>query len=303
MIRYLSHNEIDKAKWDSCVERSPVGLPYAYSWYLDIVAPGWSALIKNDYDAMMPLCTGRKFFISYVYPPYFAQQLGLIQPDHHDPQLCNDFLNEAAKKFSYIEMKVNYLDYPYNSRYKIIENTNYILPLSENYDALKKRYSRGIRNNINQMDKCLKIRDITHAEDIINLFRHNRGNRYKNLGNADYERMKKLLHTVCLRLRGIMWGAFADNRLCAAVFFTEYKNRYIMNLSAVNEEGKKYRAMTLLIDTFIKNKSGSHSILDFEGSNDPLVGRFYKGFGSQCSNYKTVIINRLPPMLKWIKNN
>ena len=46
MIQYLEHNQIDKKKWDATVEEC--GNIYAYSWYLDIVHPGWEALVEED---------------------------------------------------------------------------------------------------------------------------------------------------------------------------------------------------------------------------------------------------------------
>lgn len=48
MITYLFNSEIDKDKWDNCIKNSPGAKPYAYSWYLDIMAPGWQALVDED---------------------------------------------------------------------------------------------------------------------------------------------------------------------------------------------------------------------------------------------------------------
>ena len=48
MIKYLQHGEINKEKWDDCINLSPRGLVYALSWYLDAVHPGWEALVEND---------------------------------------------------------------------------------------------------------------------------------------------------------------------------------------------------------------------------------------------------------------
>ena len=41
MITYLTHDQIDKTLWDHCIAQAPNGLVYAWSWYLDIVHPGW----------------------------------------------------------------------------------------------------------------------------------------------------------------------------------------------------------------------------------------------------------------------
>ena len=44
MIDYLKNNEIDREQWDNCIRNSPGVKPYAYSWYLDIMAPDGKAL-------------------------------------------------------------------------------------------------------------------------------------------------------------------------------------------------------------------------------------------------------------------
>ena len=70
-ITYVKRDDIDTAKWDSCIARSVNGIVYAYSWYLDIVAENWDALIGDDYQAVFPLPHNVKYGISYIY-----QQIG-----------------------------------------------------------------------------------------------------------------------------------------------------------------------------------------------------------------------------------
>jgi hypothetical protein len=56
--------------------------------------------------------------------------------------------------------------------------------------------------------------------------------------------------------------------------------------------------MFLLIDSFIREHAGQALTLDFEGSNDPNVARFYKSFGAAECNYYKITINRLPWIAK-----
>ena len=67
MLVYLKHHQIDKKKWDSCIFYAKEGILYAYSWYLDIVAPNWDAIIllnKDSYISVMPLPVKTKYTIS-----------------------------------------------------------------------------------------------------------------------------------------------------------------------------------------------------------------------------------------------
>ena len=93
MIVYHKNNEIDREQWDNCIKNSPGSKPYAYSWYLDIMAPGWEALVDDDYDSVFPVPGFRQFGIKYVATPVFLQQLGAFSPDKpSDQQLLQNFL-------------------------------------------------------------------------------------------------------------------------------------------------------------------------------------------------------------------
>ena len=55
MIKYLKQSEIDYELWDECVAKSINSYIYGHSWYLDIVAGEWDALVEDDYKSVFPL--------------------------------------------------------------------------------------------------------------------------------------------------------------------------------------------------------------------------------------------------------
>ncbi|MBT3423267.1 MAG: hypothetical protein HN431_10725, partial [Bacteroidetes bacterium] len=73
MFKLFSHNNIDKAKWDACIEHSSRPSVYAISWYLDAVSPEWMGLIKADYTEVIPICWRKKWGVKYVYQPPYTQ--------------------------------------------------------------------------------------------------------------------------------------------------------------------------------------------------------------------------------------
>ena len=89
MIVYHKNNEIDREQWDNCIKNSPGAKPYAYSWYLDIMAPGWEALVDDDYDSVFPVPGFSQFGIQYIATPVFLQQLGAFSPDKPASEFCN----------------------------------------------------------------------------------------------------------------------------------------------------------------------------------------------------------------------
>ena len=47
-IRFLKNNQVNKQRWDDCIDHCPNGLIYAKSFYLDCVCPGWNALVSRS---------------------------------------------------------------------------------------------------------------------------------------------------------------------------------------------------------------------------------------------------------------
>ena len=107
MIKHVTHNELDKIKWDNCIDHANNTLIYAYSWFLDVVSPNWEALVYNDYEAVMPLTHKRKFLINYLYQPFFTQQLGVFSRFENQAELTRSFLVSIPTKFKYIDVNLN----------------------------------------------------------------------------------------------------------------------------------------------------------------------------------------------------
>ncbi len=129
MINYLKHNEIDREQWDNCIKDSRVAKPYAFSWYLDIMSPGWEALIDDDYDSVFPIPGLRKYGIQYISTPIFLQQLGAYTPDKSQVKALNEFLDFIPEFYRLIDLCVGQrID---NDRYKVTLKANYELDLSK----------------------------------------------------------------------------------------------------------------------------------------------------------------------------
>ncbi len=309
MIKYLENEHIDIQKWDACIYHSVNSRIYSYSWYLSSVAPDWSALVLDDYQAVFPIITGKKLGVQYIYQPVFTQQLGLFTPLLITPQLVEMFLNELKTIFPLIQINLN-------SHNKVSENSisskkiNYELDLISPYSSIKKAYSKNLKRNIKKAEKAgLTIFKNLKPEDIIRLFRANKGKEIKTLSESDYQKLNRLVYKSLSLNKAEIWGVYtSNNSLCAAAIFIKDIRKYIFLFSATNPEAKLNGAMPFLIDSFIESHSETNKIFDFEGSNDPNLARFYKSFGSTLVHYPHIFYNNLPWYLslawklkQWIK--
>ena len=106
MIVWLRHNEIDREQWDNCIKDSPGTKPYGFSWYLDIMCPGWEALVDDEYDSVFPIPCFRKYGFRYIATPIFLQQLGAYSPDKPLQKATNEFVEYMPDFYSLIDLCV-----------------------------------------------------------------------------------------------------------------------------------------------------------------------------------------------------
>jgi hypothetical protein len=156
MINYRRRNEINEDRWNALIEKHATGLPYAYTWYLDIVCPDWSAFVYGDYEAVMPLPIAQKFVFNYVYQPNYCQQLGVFALND-DVQVFDAFYTALRKKFWFFHVQQNPV-FPSNKDLPgFKEKTNLTLSLQPSYAEIQQQYSESTKRNVNRGKKLSLI--------------------------------------------------------------------------------------------------------------------------------------------------
>lgn len=302
-IIYLLNSEIDKKKWDDCLANSANGLVYAYSWYLDIICSGWDALIEENYQSVFPLTKNKKCRIEYLFPPFFTQQLGLFSINKISVDDVSAFISAIPKKFRFIEINLNTENNFETPGFIQKKNLTHHLDLTSSYENIYKNYSENLQRNLK---KAVKFNQhIVHdgdAQKIVTLFRENKGNEITKLKNVHYKIFIKAIEEAKRKNLVKIYEAENEKKeLIAGAFFIESNGKSIFIFSGAGNEAKEKLSMPLLIDCFIKEHSEKNIILDFEGSQDLNLARFYKSFGAKEIVYLQIKKNNLPFPLKLIK--
>ena len=275
---------------------------YAYSWYLDIVSPGWEGLVEDDYKSVMPLPMAEKYGFRYTYPPPYIQQLGLFSTSSLNENAVADFISKIPAKYKYIEMNLNEQNPFVSKEYKISKGVTHLLNLNKTYKNILANFSTQTKRNLKKAQAAsLTITKVAPIEKVIELFKDNRGKQYSH-NSTQYSTLNKLMETCIKRGVGESWGVFAkENELSAGAFFLTSNGRAIFLFSGANDKAYETHAMTFLINKFIEEHSGQNLIFDFEGSLDKDLARFYKGFGSTETIYLQIRKNTLPLPVKLLK--
>jgi hypothetical protein len=303
MIQYLSHNQIDKVKWDQCIASACNSMVYAYSWYLDIVCPQWEALITADYKAVMPLTIRSKGNIKYLYPPFFTQQLGVFSSQLPNG-ICDDFLAGIPTNIKFIDIYLNEQNEVNEKAFKTeIRNTQFI-DLSVGYDAIYQKYTANLKRYLRKCDGeyRLKISNEISAEQVVEMLEQTQSHKIKDLNFEDYKNLLQLIKLVTEKKLAQNMGVYCNqDNLCASATFITNSNRLLYFKCSSTENGRSFRAMHYLLDSIIKTYAGKDMILDFNGSNISSVAMFNKSFGAVDANYIHLKQNRLPWYIKWLK--
>ena len=301
MIEYIKHDEIDTEKWDRCISKSFNGRVYAYSWYLDMVNENWEALVENDYERVFPLTPGNKFGIHYLFQPRFTQQLGVFSQSILSEETVNSFLKSIPEKFRFIDINLNSLNKVSEQAENMDRYINHELDLINSYEKIASNYSKNLKRNLKKAEKSpVSLAKNIKPGDVINLFRQNKGKDLDNLNDNDYQLLSRLIYVMIYKRIGEVIGAYNEmNELCAGVFFVRDHKKVIFYFSATNGYARENAAMPLIIDAFIRDNANSHLTLDFEGSNNQNLARFYKSFGAKKLYYPHYKHNKLNPLLKF----
>ena len=107
-IHYLKYKDINKSKWDASIFNARLNLPYAYSWYLDVVCTKWDALVSTDYTTVFPLPYNNKLLgKAQLYQPVFTQQLGIYSNQEVTQEISAEFLKAIPDTFQYMDIMLN----------------------------------------------------------------------------------------------------------------------------------------------------------------------------------------------------
>ncbi len=303
-IQYLKQHQINKAKWDDCINRSVNRLIYAQSFYLDAMAENWDAVVLNEYEAVMPLTWKRKWGIAYLYQPAFIQQGGIFYTSELSKTTIKLFTEKAFTKFKFAEITFNYLNDSIDFKDAALTmRTNFILPLSKNYGQISAGYHSSVTKDLK---RCRQFNLQYHFSDdylsILNLYQQLYQMRLPFFSKSDFrnfliicKKMQEENNLIIRKAEGL------NGELLAAVILLKDNNRLFNIISCLTETGKYQGANHFLYDKIIQEFCNTDYILDFEGSDVKGIADFYRRFQSINQPYPYCKINRLNPFIKLFK--
>lgn len=280
-IVYLTYQEIDKLKWDTCIHNSFNGLLYAYSWYLDVVTEQWDALVEGDYERVMPLPYRRTMGFEQIYMPALAPLLGIFSRTKISEDTVKKFINTIPRRFKTAHIALN----KYNSfNTKYTERKLLSMDLISVYDRLSAKYSAKTSERIAAgHNRGLYSKTGMDIGEFADFHRANGG----AIGPFDSIRLASLAHTlISLKVAEIIAIHGPDGELLCAGLFIAHSNNATVHACSISAKGQELHAPYMMLDTFIRTNSNKNITLDFTPFNHRIAESFYTGFGCTAFTVK-----------------
>lgn len=305
-IKHIKHHNINKDKWDRCIEESLNGIVFSYSWYLDAVFDKWDALVMDDYQMVFPITNKSKFGFNYFCNPIFAPQLGVFSKKELSEELIEQFIRLIPGKIKLIDIDLNFgnsiNDSVVKQGFEVFNRKSQYIDLRQSYEDISKNYSNNLKRNLLKTKKNkLEIKESQKADGVIKIFKENRGKTLNEIKTEQYHSLRLLINELLKRNKTVIYECWKDNEMIASACFSITNNRIIYIKGGSTQRGRELSAMHLIMDRMINSNSNSNLIFDFGGSSIEQVARFNYGFGSKDYNYQRLYRNNLPFFIKMLK--
>jgi len=277
-IRVVKRDEIDDERWNECITNSINCRHQALTWHLDIVSPNWQGVVHEDYRAVMPLPTTRKFGIPMVLQPFLTQQLGVFSLENNSSTLNKAFFSFLRKSIPVLYNTFNNEVQGMSSGVRVKQLPNFELNLNKDLSLLEKNFSKNTKRNVIKAERFGLI--VAEVQPDNSIFEFHYINLRFSFDNIKKLLFKQIIHQAFERGEGLIYTSTnKPGELLSIAFFIKYENRLTFIVSSSSSQGYKQYAMFPIFNDVIKRYAGQNVTLDFEGSQTGGVARFYKGFG------------------------
>lgn len=283
MIQIVHRDKISVTQWNQLLQENHNPSPYAEIYYLDAVCIKWSALVFDDYKAVLPFCWNKKWGVRYIYQPPFLQQMMYVGP------ALNAEMLDKVKLILYAF--ADFIDLKTNLALSEFSRNNFELDLNQTYSFLEKQFNSQTKRNLK--NKEVDIREEEDIDQFIKFYQQHTIPKIEDW-KTDFSKVQKNLLWK-LKEQGALkiMSASQEDKIVTQIAFVVSDNRIIQLMNSTSEEGRKLHGNSHILNHFIQQYADKPYVLDFEGSQIEPIAHFNKGFGAVNHPYFHLMSNRL----------
>lgn len=289
-LRLLDRSQINRTRWDQCVQSFPSELPYGLSWYLDAATnKQWKGIVDGDYEKVMPLPIKNFGVWKHIIQPPLSQQLGIFGHDVSENDV-REILQSIPSKYPVVLIPMNEnIVATEVEGWKRKTLPNYTLELSKSYKELRKSYTKSLKHRTNKFGAKLKVRPYHDVDQLQRNFHEIIGKRI-GLSQKHLERTNRILHAAIENDAGFMLEVSTiEGQWIGQLFYLRTNDRLVQIKAIANDLGRSMCALHVGIDHVLKTHAERDLTYDFEGSKIPGVASFFRSFGAELRPYNQYV--------------
>lgn len=299
MVTHIQHQQLDFKKWDALILRTPDADPFLLSSWLNVAAPGWSALVANDYEAVFPVFSSKKMLWSFFDLPNFIQKIGIYGAE--------GFEKEFASQLHALHTSIDFICYVTDSVLgdTHIENRprrHQLLQLKEGVRFPTKVWGRNIRKA-----EAAALTELTAvpADIFVQALKHELIERGRPYAEKDYQKLVRLAKESSAAGYGFIEGIKDETgTFTCGQFYLYITGKIYLVACFSNEKAREHSLLHYLLYKIIQQKYEQDTTMrvHFGGSNIPVIADFNKNFGATDEEFVLVYKNNLPFLLRLVKH-
>lgn len=265
-IRWVARADLDVEAYDRCIEHFEYPCIYGLSWYLDVMAEHWAAIVVGDYEAVMPVPYKNRVLFKQIYQPPLVQQLGLFGGDEHDER-CFELLRHTSLYIDYTAHRCPD-SIPHNKR------RNFCLPLTQGWLV---HWNNNRQRDLKKAEKLHpSFSEVPLATVQTTWFK----SIPSDSGISAYQWQALCSHDSASKMIRC-YEVSIDDRPMIRLLTAEYRRRlYYLLPFVLDKKSKEYGLSTYMIHAVLRYRAGYVDVLDLEGSEIEGVARFYTSLGA-----------------------
>lgn len=301
MLKLISSEKVRQSYYLDLFQQE--ASPYVDVDYFDALQTNWMLAFDEASQIGIPLAVGKKIGLQYTYQAPLVQKYAFIGTNAKDVLAQQSLMHQLPAYFKLTEINIPTSTIDLANTWKTRVRRNAVLDLNLPYDELFSSFGSNHKRNLAKADKLgleVLIPTIEEAKLGIATFLSSTTSKFqvqKGYGKAFYNLIDSTLYPSKLEAFQI----FQNESLLAMAIVFRNKGYLVNLLSFATDLGRESNALFLLMDAIIRKNANKPLMLDFEGSDNDGIFRFYKGFGAQNIPYLHVRNNNLPPLLRWLK--
>lgn len=296
-LQYIKHQDIDFNKWDLAISSSPIPFVFAQSFYLNATCPNWDALIIDDYQSVFPITAKSKFGFKYLPQPPFTSQLGTY--GKVTLEIEQQFYQYILDNFKLIDLELNVTN-KLQSQY-ISPKKTFTLNYADGYkfnQNTKRNIAKAIENEF-VVERVKSENIIILSQNFLNPFLINE----VGLTSTTVQLLDNVLLNAEKAQQLYTFQVLDKNNTIKALGHFVCNGKHALYLKGTNfDKADNSGSMHLLMKHAIDFFADEATFFDFGGGSKQGLANFYMGFGGQTMTYSFLQVNKLPRLIKILKN-